>query len=61
MQPKCPNERSKGGKVHHFGCVTVALRLDTFILILKNQSERQSIELVFKVQISPDRTLSNTN
>ena len=43
-----------------FGCVTVALRLDTF-LILKNQSERQAIELLFKVQISPERTLSNTN
>ena len=30
-------------------------------LILKNQSERQAIDLLFKVQISPDRTSSNTN
>ena len=30
-------------------------------LILKNQSERQAIELLFKFQISPDRTSSNTN
>ena len=29
-------------------------------LTLKNQSERQAIELVFKVQISPDRPSSNT-
>ena len=31
------------------------------LLILKNQSERQAIELLFKVQISPDHPSSNTN
>ena len=30
-------------------------------LILKNQSERQAIELLFKVQISLDHPSSNTN
>ena len=30
-------------------------------LILKNQSERQTIELLFKVQISLDHSSSNTN
>ena len=30
-------------------------------LILKNQSERQAIELLFKVQISPNHPSSNTN
>ena len=30
-------------------------------LILKNQSERQAIELLFKVQISLDHPLRNTN
>ena len=30
-------------------------------LILKNQYERQAIELLFKVQISLDRPSSNTN
>ena len=38
----------------------VALRLDIFF-ILKNQSERQAIELLFKVQISRDPSSSNTN
>ena len=33
----------------------------TKFLILKNQSERQAIELLFKVQISPDHHSSNTN
>ena len=28
---------------------------------LKNQSERQAIELLFKVQISPDHPSSNAN
>ena len=30
-------------------------------LILKNQSERQTIELLFKVHISPNHPSSNTN
>ena len=30
-------------------------------LILKSQSEKQAIELLFKFQIGPDRPLSNTN
>ena len=30
-------------------------------LIFKNQSERQAIELLFKVQISPNHPSSNTN
>ena len=30
-------------------------------LILKNQSERQAIDLLFKVQISPNHSSSNTN
>ena len=30
-------------------------------LILKNQSEKQAIALLFKVQISPHHPLSNTN
>ena len=30
-------------------------------LILKNQSERQAIELLFKVQVSPDHPSSSTN
>ena len=62
---KCnQNAPMKGARGHNklfFGCVTVALRLDIFFSILKNQSERQAIELLFKVQISPDRTSSNTN
>ena len=61
MQPKCPNERSKGGgeinfsKVHHFWMCYCSFAIGHF-LILKNQSERQAIELLFKVQISLDRT-----
>ena len=33
----------------------------TFFLILKNQSEKQAIELLFKVQFSPDLPSSKTN
>ena len=66
MQPKCPNERSKGGgkinfsKVHHFWMGYCCFAIGQF-LILKNKSEREAIELLFKVQISPDHTSKNTN
>ena len=47
-------------KVHHFWMCYCSFAIGHF-LILKNQSERQSIELLYKVQISPDRTSNNTN
>ena len=63
------NERSKGGggggKIN---CFQSASLLDVLVLlcdwtffILKNQSKRQAIELLFKVQISPDHPSSNKN
>ena len=47
-------------KVHHFWMCYCSIAIGHF-LILKNKSERQAIELLFKVQISPDLTSSNTN
>ena len=66
MQPQCSNERSKGGKinfskVHHFWMCYCSFASGHFFLILKNQSEKQAIELLFKVQISPDHSSSNTD
>ena len=65
MQPQCPNFRSKGGKiniskVHHFWMCYCSFAIGHF-LILKNQSERQANELLFKVQISLDHLSSNIN
>ena len=62
---KIPQRKKQGGKinfskVHHFWMCSRNFAIGHF-LILKNQSERQAIELLFKVQISPDHTLSNTN
>ena len=47
-------------KVHHFWMCYCKFAIGHF-LILKNQYERQAIRLLFKVQISRDHTLSNTN
>ena len=53
------------GQNKHFqsaSLLDVLLKLcDWTFLILKNQSERQAIELLFKVQINPDHLSSNTN
>ena len=62
---KIPQQKKQDGKinfskVHHFWMCSCNFAIGHF-LILKNQSERQAIELLFKVQISPDHTLSNTN
>ena len=62
---KMPQRKKQGGKinfskVHHFWMCYCSFAIGHF-LILKNQSEKQAIELLFKVQISPDRTSSNTN
>ena len=45
-------------KTHHLCYCSFAIGQ---FLILKNQSERQAIELLFKVQISLDHPSSNTN
>ena len=60
-----PQWKKQGGKiifskVHHFWMCYCSFASGYF-LILKNQSERQAIELLFKVQISPDYPSSNTN
>ena len=60
-----PQWKMQGGKinfakVHSLLDVLLSFAIGHF-LILKNQSERQAIELLFKVQISPDHTSSNTN
>ena len=64
MQPQCPNERSKGqNKLFQNASLLMcycSLAIGQF-LILKNLSERQAIELLFKVQISVDHPSSNTN
>ena len=62
---KMPQRKKQGGKVnfskvHHFWMCYCSFAIGHF-LILKNQSKRQAIELLFKVQISPDRNSSNTN
>ena len=62
---KMPQWKKQGGKinfskVHHFWMCYRSFAIGHF-LILKNQSERQAIELSFKVQISLDRTSSSTN
>ena len=64
----CNHKAGKGGgggkinfsKTHRFWCAAVALRMDTF-KILKTQSERYAIEMLFKVQVRPDHPTSNTN
>ena len=63
--PKMPQLKEQGSninfsKVHPFWMCYCSFAIGHF-LILKNQSERQAIELLFKVQISWDRTSSNTN
>ena len=60
-----PQRKKQGGKinfskVHHFWMCYCSFVIGPS-LILKNQSERQAIELLFKVQISLDHTSSNTN
>ena len=62
---KMPQWKKQGGKlnfskVHHFWMCYCNFAIGHF-LILKNQSERQAIELLFKVQISLYHTSSNTN
>ena len=62
---KIPHRKKQGGKisfskVHYFWMCYCSFAIGHY-LILKNQSERQAIELLFKVQISTDRTSSNTN
>ena len=52
--------QNKLSKVHHFWMCYCSFAIGHF-LILKNQSERQAIELLFKVQISADHPLRNTN
>ena len=47
-------------KMHHFWMCSCSFAIGHF-LILTNQSERQAIELLFKVQISPDHPSRNTN
>ena len=58
MQTQCPNERGKGAN-KLFQNVSLLMCYCSFafgqFLILKNQSEKQAIELLFKVQISPDQ------
>ena len=54
-----------GGKInfskeHRFWMCYCRFVIGDF-LILKNQSERQAIEFLFKVQISPECTSSNTH
>ena len=67
MQPQCPNERDKGGGGQNklFQNASLLMCYCSFaighFLILKNQSEKQAIELLFKVQISPDHPSSKTN
>ena len=46
--------------MHHFWMCYCSFAIGQF-LILKNQSGRQAIELLFKVQISPDHPSRNTN
>ena len=64
MQPQCPDERSKGqNKLFQNASLLMcycSLAIGQF-LILKNLSERQAIELLFKVQINVDQPSSNTN
>ena len=60
-----PQWKKQGGKinfskVHHFWMCYCSFAIEDF-LILKNQSESQAIELLFKVQISPDHPSRNTN
>ena len=62
---KMPQRKEQGGKinfckVHHFWMCYCSFAIEHF-LILKNQSERQAIVLLFKVQIRPDHPSSNTN
>ena len=62
---KKPQWKKQGGKinfskVHHFWMCYCTFAIGHF-LILKNRSERRAIKLLVKVQISPDRTSSNTN
>ena len=62
---KMPQWKKQGGKinfskVHHFWMCNCSFAIGHF-LILKNQSERDAIELLFKVQISLYHTSSNTN
>ena len=47
-------------KVNHLLMCYCSFAIGHF-LILKNQSERQAIELLFKVQIGSDHPSSNTN
>ena len=70
MQPQCPNERGKGGEGGGgqnklFQNASLLMCCGSFaigqFLSLKNQSGKQAIELLFKVQISPDHPSSNTN
>ena len=48
-----------------FQNASLLMRYCKFVILqfslLKNQSERQAVELLFKVQISPDHLSSNTN
>ena len=62
---KMPQWKKQGGKINfskvdHFRICYCSFAIG-HSLILKNQSERQAIELLFKVQTSPDWTSSNTN
>ena len=60
--PQCKKQGGKinFSKMHHFWMCYCSFAIEDY-LILKNQSESKAIELLFKVQISPDHPSRNTN
>ena len=64
MQPQCPYEGGNGAKKLFQSASLFICYCSSAIgqfLTLKNQSEKQAIALLFKVQISPDHPSSNKN